>query len=60
MDKSTEPTVIHVSVGSAANSTHLSTDVALDDEKLTEKIDKFFDLWEKTRIVRERLDMRRK
>jgi hypothetical protein len=50
--------ILHFSIGSAANSTHCSVDVELDDPKINEVLDKTMEVWEKTRLARKKYDER--
>lgn len=64
MDNGQEKTIspvrnlAHFSIGSAATNTHFSIDFDIDDPAAITKIDKLIELWMKTRIARNNLEMR--
>lgn len=48
----------HISLGSAATTIHVSTDLSFDDPNKYSRIDELFELYEKCRLKRSLIDAR--
>ena len=55
-----EKTMFHISVGSATNGAHFSTDLDPEDPQWDDKMTVFLARWEQTRLAVEKYNQRRK